>query len=233
MRDAGCGTRKVVAGALCALLGAVSCSSNGDQGTPEAPAADTASRIPHPASRGTILFAGTSLTAGLGLEPEDSYPSLVQQKLDSAGLRYQVVNAGISGETSAALLRRMDWLLRQPFEVVVIETGANDGLRGIPVEAMEGNIQQIIDAVRRARPAARIVLVQMEAPPNLGGTYTRRYRDVFPQLAKRNGALLMPFLLEGVAGVRALNQADGIHPNEAGSRIVAENVWKALRPVLQ
>ena len=157
----------------------------------------------------------------------------MQQKLDSAGLRYQVVNAGISGETSAALLRRMDWLLRQPFEVVVIETGANDGLRGIPVEAMEGNIQQIIDAVRRARPAAQIVLVQMEAPPNLGGTYTRRYREVFPQLAKRNGVLLMPFLLEGVAGIRSLNQADGIHPNEAGSRIVAENVWKALRPVLR
>lgn len=190
-----------------------------------------------PASRfrpgSIILFVGTSLTAGYGLEPEDAYPELVQRKLDSAGLKFQVVNAGISGETSSGLLRRIDWLLRQPFEIIVIETGANDGLRGVPVETMAQNIQQIIDGVRLVRRHAQIVLVQMEAPPNLGATYTRRFREVFPELAKRNNVILMPFLLEGVAGVRALNQGDGMHPNEPGSRVVAENVWRALSPLIQ
>lgn len=180
-----------------------------------------------------ILFAGTSLTAGLGLDPDHAYPQLVQRKIDSAGLKFQVVNAGVSGETSAALLRRLNWLMREPFDVIVIETGANDGLRGIPVETMERNIQQIIDGVRAARPAARMVLVQMEAPPNLGTPYTAGFREVFPSLARRNGITLMPFLLDGVAGVRDLNQGDGIHPNEEGARRVAANVWKALKPLLQ
>lgn len=180
-----------------------------------------------------ILFAGTSLTAGLGLDPDRAYPQLVQRKIDSAGLRFQVVNAGVSGETSAALLRRLNWLMREPFDLIVIETGANDGLRGIPVATMEENIQKIIDGVKAARPAARIALVQMEAPPNLGSAYTTGFREVFPRLARRNGVALMPFLLEGVAGDRQLNQSDGIHPNEAGERIVAENVWKALKPLIQ
>lgn len=180
-----------------------------------------------------ILFAGTSLTAGLGLDPDNAYPQLVQRKIDSAGLKFQVVNAGVSGETSAALLRRLNWLMREPFDVIVIETGANDGLRGIPVATMERNIQQIIDGVRAARPAARIVLVQMEAPPNLGTPYTAGFREVFPALARRNGVALLPFLLDGVAGVRSLNQSDGIHPNEEGARLVAANVWKALKPLIQ
>ena len=180
-----------------------------------------------------IFFAGTSLTAGLGPDPDDAYPQLVQRKIDSAGMKFQVVNAGVSGETSAALLRRLSWLMREPFDVVVIETGANDGLRGIPVATMERNIQQIIEGVRAARPAAQIVLVQMEAPPNLGTPYTRGFREVFPTLARKNDVALMPFLLDGVAGVRHLNQGDGIHPNEEGARIVAENVWKALKPLLQ
>lgn len=180
-----------------------------------------------------ILFAGTSLTAGLGLDPDHAYPQLVQRKIDSAGLKFQVVNAGVSGETSAALLRRLSWLLREPFDVIVIETGANDGLRGIPVATMERNIQQIIEGVRAARPSAQIVLVQMEAPPNLGTPYTRGFREVFPALARKNDVTLMPFLLDGVAGVRHLNQGDGIHPNEEGARIVAQNVWEALKPLLQ
>lgn len=180
-----------------------------------------------------ILFAGTSLTAGLGLDPDDAYPNLVQRKIDSAGLKFRVVNAGVSGETSAALLRRLNWLMREPFDVIVIETGANDGLRGIPVATMERNIQQIIEGVRAARPTARIVLVQMEAPPNLGTPYTAGFREVFPTLARRNGVALMPFLLDGVAGVRHLNQNDGIHPNEEGARLVAANVWKALKPLIQ
>jgi acyl-CoA thioesterase-1 len=180
----------------------------------------------------TILFVGTSLTAGLGLDPDSAYPQLIQQKIDAAGLSYQIVNAGVSGETSSSLLRRIDWLLRQPIDLIVIETGANDGLRGIPVETMRSNLQQLIDRVKTGRPNARIALIQMEAPPNLGVTYTQRFRAVFPDLAAKNGTVLLPFLLDGVAGRRELNQADGIHPNEEGERIVAENVWKGLRPLL-
>lgn len=206
------------------------------QATAAAPAAAPASpaaQAPRYRPGAVILFAGTSLTAGLGLDPDNAYPQLVQRKIDSAGLRFQVVNAGVSGETSAALLRRLNWLMREPFDIMVIETGANDGLRGIPVATMERNIQQIIDRVRAARPSAQIVLAQMEAPPNLGTPYTAGFRDVFPALARRNNVALLPFLLDGVAGVRALNQGDGIHPNEEGARRVAENVWKALKPLLQ
>jgi acyl-CoA thioesterase-1 len=158
---------------------------------------------------------------------------MLQHKIDSAGLRYEVVNAAVSGETSSGHLRSISWLLRQPFDVIVIESGANDGLRGVPVEAMERNLQAMIDSVRAIRPTARIVLAQMEAPPNMGATYTRRFRGVFPALAERNNVTLLPFILDGVAGVRELNQGDGIHPNLRGERIVAENVWRGLRPVLE
>lgn len=181
----------------------------------------------------TILFVGTSLTAGYGLDPDSAYPLLIQRMIDSARLRYSVVNAGVSGETSSALVRRLDWLLRQPFAVIVIETGANDGLRGIPIETMRANIDQIVRRVRELRPEARVALVQMEAPPNLGISYTRQFRSVFPEVARRHQTALLPFLLEDVAGNRELNQADGIHPNYEGVRIVARNVWKGLRPLLQ
>jgi acyl-CoA thioesterase I len=205
-------------------------------------ASRTAPGIEHPASTTsqlsprtsrTILFIGTSLTAGYGLDPDSAYPLQIQRMIDSAGLSYSVVNAGVSGETSSALLRRLDWLLRQPFDLVVIETGANDGLRGIPIETMQGNVEQIIEHMKQARPDARVALVQMEALPNLGIRYTQRFREVFPDVAKRTGATLIPFLLQDVAGRRDLNQADGIHPNYAGERIVARNVWKGLRPLLQ
>jgi acyl-CoA thioesterase-1 len=180
-----------------------------------------------------VLFIGTSLTAGLGLAPEDAYPSLVARKIDSAGLKFRVVNAGVSGETSAGLLRRLDWLLRGPADVIVVETGANDGLRGFDVDSVRANVRAILDRVRAARPEARVLLVQMEALPNFGPRYTAEFRTVFPELARATGVTLAPFLLEGVAGEPRLNQADGIHPNEEGERIVAENVWRALRPVLQ
>jgi acyl-CoA thioesterase-1 len=196
--------------------------------------ADSASPLaPRPSSRRTILFVGTSLTAGLGLEPDSAFPQMIDRKLDSLGLPYDVVNAGVSGETSSGLLRRIDWLLRAPFDVVVLETGANDGLRGTPVATVRANIQQMVDRIKAARPEAAIVLVQMEALPNLGEQYTSQFRALFPELARRNGLILLPFLLEGVAGRRELNQPDGIHPNLAGERIVAENVWRALRPVLE
>jgi acyl-CoA thioesterase-1 len=201
---------------------------------PNAPAAtidSPAGRVDR--RRPAIVFAGTSLTAGMGLDPDSAYPQHVQRMIDSAGMNYEVVNAGVSGETSSALLRRLDWLLREPFAVFVVETGANDGLRGIPVSTMRSNIERIIDRVRGARPDARVILLQMEAPPNMGAEYTRRFRDAFAAVAKEKGIPLLPFLLEGVAGERELNQGDGIHPNYEGSRRVAQNVWRGLRPILR
>ena len=158
---------------------------------------------------------------------------LIQRKLDSAGMPFQVINAGSSGETSAGLLRRVDWLLQRQLDIVVIETGANDGLRGVPVDAMVSNLQRIIERIREAQPRTVIALVQMEAMPNMGRAYTVAFHDAFPELARRNNITLFPFLLDGVAGIRDLNQGDGIHPNEAGERIVAENVWRALKPLLR
>jgi acyl-CoA thioesterase-1 len=182
--------------------------------------------------RAAILFVGTSLTAGLGVFPEEAYPALVQRKIDAAGLRYRVVNAGVSGETSAGARRRMGWLLRQPVAVLVVETGANDGLRGQPPEATRENIQAMLDEARRQDTPPRLVLAGMEALPNYGEDYRRRFRAIYPQLAKASGATLVPFLLEGVAGDPHLNQPDGIHPTAEGHGRIAENVWKVLRPLL-
>ena len=199
---------------------------------PESPA-PAAERTPAPLDdRRTILFLGTSLTAGLGLEPDSAYPQQVQRKIDASRLPYQVVNAGVSGETSAGLLRRLDWVLRRPAEVIVVETGANDGLRGLPVSATRATIGEILSRIRKERPSAALVLVQMEAPPNLGQEYTSAFHAMFAELAREHGATLMPFLLEGVAGESRLNQGDGMHPNNAGERIVADNVWRALQPLL-
>jgi len=206
--------------------------SNDSTGTVAATPARPA-LTPDTRRRRTVLFVGTSLTAGLGLDPDSAYPALIQRKIDSAGLAYRAVNAGVSGETSAGALRRMDWLLRQPIDVLVLETGANDGLRGTPVAETRANIQAIIDTVRRVQPAARIVLVQMEAPPNLGARYTRAFHDTYPLLARKNGLMLLPFLLDGVAGHPGLNQGDGMHPNDVGEKIVAQNVWKGLVPLLK
>jgi acyl-CoA thioesterase-1 len=183
--------------------------------------------------RPTILFLGTSLTAGLGLEPDSAYPQQIQRKIDASGLPYQVVNAGVSGETSAGLLRRLDWVLRRPADVIVVETGANDGLRGLPVDATRATIGAVLTRIRRERPNATILLAQMEAPPNLGQEYTSTFSAMFPDLAREHGVTLIPFLLEGVAGVARLNQNDGIHPNDAGERVVTDNVWRVLEPVLR
>jgi len=191
------------------------------------------SATPAPGTERTILFIGTSLTAGLGLEPEQAYPALIQERINSAELSYRVVNAGVSGETSAGALGRLDWLLKQQVDIVVIETGANDGLRALSVNTMRANIDSIITRVKRARPAARIVLVGMEAPTNLGTRYTGRFREVYPDLAEEHDLTLVPFLLEGVAAQPALNQGDGVHPNDAGARILADNVWKILKPMLR
>lgn len=184
-------------------------------------------------NRPAILFFGTSLTAGLGLEPEEAYPAVIQQKLDSAGLAFRAVNAGVSGETSAAGLRRIDWLLQQPIAVLVLELGANDALRGQDLVAARQNLQAIIDRTHARYPAVRVVVAGMQAPPNLGSRYTREFRELFTALAQENQATLIPFLLEGVAAVPELNQADGIHPTAAGARIMADNVWRVLQPLLR
>jgi acyl-CoA thioesterase-1 len=188
---------------------------------------------PPAAEAGTVLFLGTSLTAGLGLPPEEAYPALVQQKIDSAGLPFHVINAGVSGETSAGALRRVDWLLRQPFDVLVLETGANDMLRGFDLDSTEANIRGIVRRVRALHPDVPIVLAGMLAPPNLGADYARRFGEIYPRVAEEEKLVLIPFLLQGVAGVPSLNQGDGIHPNRQGAAIVAENVWKVLEPVLR
>ncbi|MEO6527755.1 MAG: arylesterase [Gemmatimonadaceae bacterium] len=183
-------------------------------------------------SRRTVLFLGTSLTAGLGLDPDSAYPQLIQRKIDAGSLPYQVVNAGVSGETSAGLLRRLDWVLQRPADVIVVETGANDGLRGIPVAAVRSTISDVLTRIRRARPTATVALVQMEAPTNFGKQYTLAFHEVFAEVAREHGVVLLPFLLDGVAGFARLNQADGIHPNGTGEAIVAENVWRGLKPML-
>lgn len=196
-------------------------------------AASPPTAAPTETERGVVLFLGTSLTAGYGLDADDAYPALIQAMIDSAGLPFRAVNAGVSGETSAGALRRIDWLLRQPVAVLVLESGANDGLRGQDPARMKENLRQIIERTRAAHPDARIVIAGMEAPPNLGEHYTSAFRAVFPDLAREYDAVLIPFLLEGVAGVPELNQADGIHPTPEGQGIVARTVWRHLEPVLR
>lgn len=186
-----------------------------------------------PDSRPVVLFVGTSLTAGLGLDPQEAYPALVQGKIDSAGLEYQVVNAGVSGQTSAGARNSIDWLLRRPVAALVIETGANDGLRGIDPDELRANLDAIIDRAQEQQPAPFIVLAGMQAPPNLGSRYTSEFREVYRSVARERSVQLIPFLLEGVAGIDSLNQADGIHPTEAGQALLAHHVWAVLGPVLQ
>jgi acyl-CoA thioesterase-1 len=184
-------------------------------------------------ARPVILFLGTSLTAGYGLGDQSlAYPALIQAKLDSAGRRFRVVNAGLSGESSAGALDRIDWLLsRDPVAVLVVETGANDGLRGQNPDSIQARIQRLIDRARALEAAPRLVIAGMEALPNLGPEYARRFRAIFPALARANDAVLIPFLLEGVAGVDSLNQADGIHPTARAQRRIAATVWEVLEPM--
>src|SRR6187200_2780183 len=183
--------------------------------------------------RGRVVFLGTSLTAGLGLDPANAYPALIQAKIDSAGLPYTAVNAGVSGETSAGALRRVDWLLQQPVAVLVIETGANDGLRGLPADSLRSNIDAILTRAHHLQPNAKLVLAGMKIPPNYGRAYSQQFEAIYPQLARAHGATLVPFLLEGVGGISSLNQADGVHPTAEGQRRMAETMWRVLEPVLK
>ena len=179
-----------------------------------------------------ILFFGDSLTAGYGLSPDQAFPALIEKNCTSNATPCKAINAGLSGETSAGGLSRIDWVLRQPIDVFVLELGANDGLRGLPLDQTKKNLQAIIDKVKGKYPKVKIVIAGMLVPPNMGPDYTSRFREIFPELAQKNNATLIPFLLEDVAGHEKLNLGDGIHPNPEGHRIVADNVYKILNPLL-
>lgn len=194
----------------------------------EAPAA----AVPAAAARKTIVFFGNSLTAAYNLAPEQGFPALLQHKIDSLGLPYTCVNAGLSGETTADGKNRIGWVMQQPMDIFVLELGANDALRGLPLDATRANLQAILEQVKAKRPDCKIVVCGMMAPPNLGARYTQEFRDIFPALARQYGAALVPFLLDGVAGIKRLNLEDGIHPNPQGQHLVADNVWAVLRPLL-
>lgn len=180
--------------------------------------------------RKTILFFGNSLTAGYGLEdPDEAFPAVIQRKIDSLDLPYKVINAGLSGETTAGGVNRINWLLKQTIDIFVLELGANDGLRGIPVTETRKNLQSILDTVKVRYPNAKRILLGMEVPPNMGGKYASDFRVIFRELAEKNKIPFVPFMLEGVAGNVKLNLRDGIHPTGEGYKIVAENVWEVLK----
>ena len=204
------------------------------------PAEDTSRAIPPPAARPAepkpspavpkIVVLGDSLTAGLGLAETQAFPSILQEYVDKAGYQFKVVNAGVSGDTSAGGVRRVDWALDGDVRVLVLALGANDGLRGLPVREMKSNLSAIVARAREKK--AEVILAGMEAPPNYGQEYATEFRNAFRDIARSEHVVFIPFLLDKVAGQSAMNQGDGIHPNERGARIVAETVWAALRPVL-
>ncbi len=203
----------------------------GDPVTP--PPAATPAQTPAPAptaARARIVVLGDSLAAGLGLSANQAFPAILQEKIDAAALPFEVVNAGVSGDTSASGVRRLDWALTGDVRILVVELGANDGLRGLPVEELRRNLTAIVQEARRR--GLSVVLCGMEAPPNFGARYTDAFRQVYVDLAREHDLAFVPFLLNGVAGLPTLNQGDGIHPNEKGARLVADTVWAVLRPVI-
>jgi acyl-CoA thioesterase I len=179
-----------------------------------------------------ILFFGDSLTAGYGLSTEEAFPALLEKELNKTDKKVKVVNAGLSGETSAGGLSRIDWILRQPVDIFVLELGANDGLRGLPIEQTRLNLQSIINKVKAKNPNCKIVLAGMMVPPNMGKQYTDDFKNIYPDLARKNNATLIPFILDGVAGIEKLNQADGIHPTPEGHKIIAANLKKVFEKLI-
>lgn len=180
----------------------------------------------------TILFFGNSLTAGYGLDISEAFPALIQERIDSLGLPYRVINAGLSGETTASGSSRVEWVLRDPVDIFVLELGGNDGLRGISTAETRKNLIEIIDKVRATNAEVKIVLAGMQIPPNMGEAYTSRFKVIYPELAQEKQTALIPFLLKDVGGIAELNLPDGIHPTAEGHQIVAENVWEVLAPLL-
>jgi acyl-CoA thioesterase-1 len=223
--------------AVIALLLVTACGGNQEKAAmeekKEAAKEDNAAAGEAAVEKKNIIFFGNSLTAGYGLEPTQAFPALIQRKIDSLGLPYQVVNAGLSGETTAGGKNRIDWILKQPVDIFVLELGGNDGLRGIPISETRANLQEIIDRVRAKNPEVKIVLAGMQVPPNMGRRYAQEFQQLFRDLAQKNNTALIPFLLEGVGGIPELNLPDGIHPTAQGHGIVAENVWSVLKTVLK
>jgi acyl-CoA thioesterase-1 len=223
------------------FIGVVACSSKQNtqeqqQTLPEDSTPQTSSgNVPKNATtKPTILFFGNSLTAGYGLDPDQAFPALIQNKLDSLGYDYQVINAGLSGETTASGNTRLDWVLeRQPVDIFILELGANDGLRGINPEETQKNLESIIEKLRVVNPEIKIILAGMQSPPNMGPDFTSKFQQVFKDVAQEKNIALIPFLLEGVAGEPELNLPDGIHPTPEGHQIVAKNVWEILENKLE
>lgn len=197
-------------------------------------AAETAlNPAPAPVVEKTLVVLGDSLSAGFGVDPAEAWPARIQEKIREARLPWKLVNAGVSGDTSAGGLRRLDWILRRPLEALLIELGGNDGLRGLPLAATRTNLQAVIDRTRAKYPQVRIVIAGMKMPENLGEAYTRQFEGLYRDLAETNRVALIPFLLDGVGGRPELNLQDQIHPNAEGHRRVATNVWQVLQPILQ
>jgi len=213
------------------LLGVFSACGNGENKKAESESADSLKVQDLPQKKNILIF-GNSLTAGLGVEPDEAFPALIGNKIDSLNLPYDVINAGLSGETTAAGKERISWLLKQKVDVFVLELGANDGLRGIPITETRKNLQSIIDQVKAKYPDAKQVMTGMEVPPNMGNKYASEFRVIFRELAMKNNMALVPFLLDKVGGVPELNQNDGIHPTPEGHKILAETVWMVLKDLL-
>lgn len=219
---------------LLALFTLGACHTEPEPNASEANAESTEPGYKMTADKKVILFFGNSLTAAYGVKPEESFPGRIRQRLDSLGYNYQVVNAGVSGETTSGGLGRIDWVLsRQEVDIFVLELGANDGLRGIPVKETRQNLKKLIDKVRAKNPDVEIILAGMMVPPNMGPDYSQEYEAIFPEVAQTKEVDLIPFLLKDVGGVDSLNQDDGIHPNPKGAKIVAQNVWEVLEGHLE
>ncbi|MEO0900945.1 MAG: arylesterase [Bacteroidota bacterium] len=199
--------------------------SNSTEGTENVVKTETSEKV--------ILFFGDSLTAGYGIELEEAFPALIQNRLDSLNLDYTVINSGLSGETTSGGRNRLNWVLNQKVDVFVLELGANDGLRGIPLTETRKNLQAMIDVVKEKNADTQIILAGMQIPPNMGPEYTTEFRKIFPEVAEENQIPLISFLLEGVAGIPELNLEDGIHPTPAGHQIVRDNVWSVLKAIVE
>jgi acyl-CoA thioesterase-1 len=209
------------------------CSERASTGAGSAPPASVEAPPPPStpvASRPRVVCLGDSLTAGLGVSADEAYPARLEARLKEAGLDYEVVNAGVSGDTSAGGLRRLDWSMSGDVKVLVVALGANDGLRGLPARDLRDNLSTIITTAQSR--GAQVVLAGMEAPPNFGATYTREFRAVYRDLATTHDVVLIPFFLDGVAGVPSLNQPDGIHPTAEGQQRIADTIWRALAPLV-
>ncbi len=180
----------------------------------------------------SILFFGDSISAGYGIQPQQAFPAVIQDKIDSLGLNYEVINGGLSGETSAGGLRRINWVLQRDIDIMILELGGNDGLRGIDLSSTKDNLQQIIDRAKAKNPEIEIIIAGMQVPPNLGTDYTKEFQDLYPELAEKNNLTLIPLILDKVGGRDEFMQPDQIHPNVKGHKVVAETVWETLAPIL-